>query len=193
MPDADRDDREERRGDREVDAVPLRMLEAGAEDRTGERANVPAQPEERAERRVVDEVAMPAAEMADAHRERLVGEDVAEPEALDERRTREVRAQRRGHEQMAQVDEQHTCCDLERARALAQETDRGELRGAGEHEQARAARLNDREAGLPRDDAVGDPDDDAREQDRPALRDGGACGRHESKGTRAGVVRWYVA
>ena len=70
-----------------------------------------------------------------------------------------------------------------------EEAERGELRRAREHHKARRARLDDRETRLTREHAVRRADEDAREEDGPALRERGARRAQRTNGRSGGTLR----
>jgi hypothetical protein len=134
---------------------------------------------------------MTATEPSDGHGEGLVGEQVGETEATDRRGRRDERADRGGHQEVARVEEQDRDHDQRSGRGGPEQVDHHELRRAGEHDEARRARLRDPEPGLSRGQPERDAHDERRHEDRPALGDRGAARGHAPKGMSAGTRSAY--
>jgi len=134
---------------------------------------------------------MTASEPANAHRERLVGQDVPKTEAPRDRGNLHEGTERGGHQEVARIEQEDREHDERHRRAGPKQVDHHELRGTGEHDDARRARLDDGEPGLSRRESECDADDHRRDEDRPAFDDRGAPPRHAPKGMSRGTRSAY--
>ena len=126
--------------------------------------------------------------MADRQGEGLVREQVGHDRPAGEGNVLEPRPQGGGVEQVAGVEQPRQQHDAGPRQAARHVPDGRELGRPGEHDDAHGHRLDGREAGLARGQAVDEPEPDRRDGDPDALGDQPAATRLEVRGGGRGPV-----
>ncbi len=187
----------------DIEPEPGRIGELAAEHHPGERRQVPRDEGRHDGPDPVAAIvgAADPLEVSDRQREGLVGQEVSHQRARPRRTVAEPRCEGRRIEQMASVEQRGQDDDPRPGQSAGDVADRGELGGAGEHEDAHRHRLDRRESGAARGQSIDEPEPGGRHGDAGRLlpelaarrRDVGRRrrdrGRHPGMVPRVGLPR----